>query len=212
MAAGIRSVSNNGVFNTDIALARYNPDGSLDASFGAAGKVVIDLGGTSNSVSALVQPDGKLVAAGDRFLDPGFDLILVRYNADGSLDTSFGSGGLVVNPEGSEALGLVLQPDGKLMVKGVGSLFRFHGVAAGGLGTSTGQDRVLARYHPDGTLDTSFGTGGVVVTDGSSSSGGWLGLAVQADGRLVAGAEGRAVLAPMGAPIRASVAVAPCSF
>jgi uncharacterized delta-60 repeat protein len=165
-------------FGTGFAVARYNADGSLDSSFGVGGTVTIDFGFGDDEVhSVLAQPDGKIVAAGSKiFLFPG-DFELVRYNADGSLDASFGVGGKVTTDisfiDGLNAA--ALQPDGKIVV-------------AGGAGSLATGNLALARYNPDGTLDTTFGTGGIVVSGLPVIA---LSLALQADGRLViAGASG----------------------
>ena len=73
-------------------MVRYNSDGSLDASFDGDGKVITPVGGgTDRAYSLIVQPNGKIVAAGDGSLDFG----VVRYNSDGSLDTSFDGDGKV---------------------------------------------------------------------------------------------------------------------
>src|SRR5437773_237131 len=152
VAAGY--TQNNGS-NSDFALVRYNADGSLDGSFGTDGIVttLIQNGGFFEAV--VLQPDGKLVAAGVG----GGHFALVRYNADGSLDGTFGTGGKVITPIGSfadMAYALVLQPDGKL-------------VAAGS--TSNGSWAfALVRYNADGSLDGSFGTGGTVTTQIGSSN------------------------------------------
>src|SRR6266540_406224 len=95
VVGGIRIVANGPV---DFAVARYNPDGSLDTSFDGDGKVVTDFGGTNDEASAVAvqAADGKIVAAGTTV--PGvhrFDFALARYNADGSLDPSFDGDGRV---------------------------------------------------------------------------------------------------------------------
>jgi uncharacterized delta-60 repeat protein len=157
---------------SDFVLARYNPDGSLDASFGTGGKVTTFFGFFAQAFGLVVQADGKLVAAG--FTRGAGDFVLVRYNPDGSLDASFGTGGIVTTFFGSgEAHALALQADGKLVAAGravVGSSFDF----------------ALARYNPDGSLDPTFGTGGIVTTDFAANFDEALGLALQADGKLVA--------------------------
>jgi uncharacterized delta-60 repeat protein len=141
----------------DFAVVRYNPDGSLDKSFGGTGLVTTDLGTPQDEAfDVLVQPDGKVVAAG---WDANNQFALVRYNADGSLDTSFGGGtakGKVLTSvsQGSadRAFALALQPDGKLVVAGVTEPKN-----------TTNEDLALVRYNTDGSLDTSFGTGGKVT-------------------------------------------------
>jgi uncharacterized delta-60 repeat protein len=167
--------SNNGS-NLDFALARYKPDGSLDTSFNGTGKVTTAFGpGDDRAFAVAVQPDGKTVAAGFSFNGINNDFALVRYNADGSLDTGFNGTGKVttaIGPGADEARGLVVQPDGKLVVAG-GSWNGSQGVFA------------LARYNPNGSLDTSFnGTGKVMTTAiGFYDSG--LALELQPDGKLV---------------------------
>jgi len=161
--------------NPDFALARYNRDGTLDTSFGTDGKVTTEFGGDDVAKALVVQPDGKLVAAGFSSTNISSDFALARYNGDGTLDTSFGTGGTVITDlAGSldQANALVVQPDGKL-------------VAAGFTSTNIGSDFALARYNRDGSLDTGFGTGGMVTTDFAGAVDQAHGLVVQ-DGRLVA--------------------------
>jgi uncharacterized delta-60 repeat protein len=158
--------------------AQANP-GDLDPGFGTGGKVTTDFAGGPDEAFALaVQPDGKLVAAGGT-AGPGLgNFALARYNADGSLDASFGTGGIVTTSfgeAGNVAFALAVQADGKL-------------VAAGVVDTTSGteSDFALARYNPDGTLDPSFGAGGLVTTDFAATNDQAEALAVQADGKLVA--------------------------
>ena len=87
--------SNNGS-NWDFALVRYNTDGSLDTNFDSDGKVTTAIGsGNDYAWSVTIQSDGKIVAAGDSNNGSNNDFALVRYNTDGSLDTSFDSDGKV---------------------------------------------------------------------------------------------------------------------
>jgi len=158
----------------DFALARYNPDGTLDPSFGISGAVTTDFAGDDFARALAMQADGKLVAAGFANTQTGTTVALARYNPDGILDPTFGTGGTVTT--GLElAFALVVQADGKL-------------VAAGLVGL-VGSDFALARYNPDGTLDPSFGTGGTVTTDFAGADDAAHALAVQADGKLVAAGE-----------------------
>jgi uncharacterized delta-60 repeat protein len=141
----------------DFALVRYERDGSLDTSFGTGGKVTTEIGSQNDAAYAIaLQPDGKILLAGlTDIATNNTDFALVRYNPDGSRDTGFGTQGVVVTPIGTgadKAYAIVLQPDGKIVVGGESST------------TSTGVDFALARYNPDGSLDTSFGEGGKVVT------------------------------------------------
>src|SRR5207247_587941 len=98
----------------DFALTRYNADGSLDPSFGQGGRATTDFGGSDVANSLVMQPDGKLVAAGftyNNFSAWTEDFALARYNADGSLDHSFGQGGKVTTDFGGResASSLVVQ-------------------------------------------------------------------------------------------------------
>ena len=162
-----------GVAGDDFALARYNPNGSLDPNFGIGGKVTTDFGGSDRANALAIQADGKLVTAGVA----GDHFALARYNPDGSLDSNFGTGGKVTTDFGDSngvgARDLAIQADGKLVVVGtkvVGFL---------------GNDFALARFNADGTLDSSFGTGGKVVTNIGGHDGA-IALAIQTDGKLVA--------------------------
>ncbi len=146
--------SNSGAGQEDIALVRYNADGSLDASFGAGGKVITDLGSTDAARSIALQPDGKIVVAGVRCSPADCDFAVLRYQTDGNLDATFGTGGVVTTDRGpnDQLNGVAIQLDGKIVV--------------GGLIYSGAQyDFAVARYETDGSLDSSFGTGGVVTTD-----------------------------------------------
>ena len=163
-------------FCCQFALARYNADGSLDVSFGVGGKVTTVFSGDSRAFAVAIQADGKIVAAGgtdDPFIT---DFALARYNADGSLDTSFGVGGKVTTDFGGfdRASGLAVQGDDKIVAVGAGG---------------PNNDFVLARYNTDGSLDTSFGTGGKVTTDFGGFDGA-NGLAIQGDDKIVAAGRG----------------------
>lgn len=113
-------------FTLRVALARYLPDGALDMSFGQGGKVLPAIPGFGSQLNGVaMQPDGKILAAG--FLNPDFEdanLLLLRFQPDGSFDTGFGNGGIVESGMLAEAEygnTLILQSDNKIMV--AGSLF-----------------------------------------------------------------------------------------
>ncbi|HET6867778.1 MAG TPA: PASTA domain-containing protein [Solirubrobacteraceae bacterium] len=159
------------------ALVRYNPDGSLDTSFHGSGKVTTAIGTAQDDASSLaLQPDGRLLAAGASYTGSSYDFALVRYNPDGSLDTSFNGTGKVttaIGPDNDVAEALALQPDGKP-------------VAAGYSWNGSDELVALARYDPDGSLDPAFGSGGKVTTAIGSSRDEARALALQPDGKLVA--------------------------
>jgi uncharacterized delta-60 repeat protein len=162
----------------DFALARYQKDGSLDPSFDGDGQVKTSFGASIAAGAAAVvrQTDNKLVAGGVA----NDDFALARYKKDGSLDSTFGTGGLVGTQVGAnrdEIHALLLQGDGKIVAAGV----TFDAFATG--------DFALARYNTDGTLDSSFGTNGIVTTDFNSTSDRGLAAVLQADGKIVVAGE-----------------------
>jgi uncharacterized delta-60 repeat protein len=168
-----------GVFSVSFALARYERDGSLDPTFGSGGTVLTSFGmPLSAAADVVVQPDGKIVAVGIA----GLDFAVARYNADGALDSTFGTGGLVTTDFGGfdQANAVALQPDGKIVVAGP---------LQGAIG--------VARYEADGSLDSSFGTGGKVVTDASPLSESAFDVAVSNTAKIIVG--GVVGLFPFGA-------------
>jgi uncharacterized delta-60 repeat protein len=150
------------------ALARYLPDGRLDSGFGSEGIVV---GPSGQAYSMALQPDGKILLAGWG-ANGNFGFFMVRFLADGSLDTTFGSHGIASGPAGA-AVGIALQPDGRIVLAGNDAGDRF----------------VLARFDAAGSLDPSFGTNGVVRTRIGEGSSGASSVVVQPDGKIVAAGE-----------------------
>jgi uncharacterized delta-60 repeat protein len=172
VAAGIAQVPGGFVFG----LARYNSDGSLDSTFGSGGKVTTPFStGDAEIFDIAIQSDNKIVAAGVTFR-PMADFALARYNSNGSLDSGFGVGGLVVGNffTNDIAFAIALQSDAKIVVAGVTNL------------SSVPQNFTLARYNTDGGLDTTFGPGGKVVTDFFNTFDAAFDVVIQADGKIVA--------------------------
>lgn len=208
-------------------LPEPNLETVLDPTFGTDGTVVTELGGGIKAVAAVIQPDGKIIVAGQ---GPGGSVVLASYNSDGSLDASFGEagiasfgsefelwindialqadgkilitgftwqhhtsfvtaritvqgqfdpefgvGGVVVTDFGDRgaAKSIAVQPDGKILVRGqTGDEFAGDGFA-------------LVRYHSDGSLDTTFGDGGIVTDGYESSHKSSSTIAIQDDGRII---------------------------
>ena len=168
--------SHNGTHD-DFALVRYTTTGALDTGFGASGKVTTAAGfGVDYGYGVALQPDGKIVMVGDVTSGAATDFGLTRYNPDGTVDTGFGTGGKVTTDFNSGATDygavVAVQPDGKIVV-------------AGRSNKGTAKDFALARYNPDGSLDTGFGTGGKVTTDFGSGEDRPYAIAVQPDGKIV---------------------------
>ena len=155
--------------------------GTLDPTFDLDGVATAAIGPTGTedvAYAVAIQPDGKVVVAGRS----GGDFAVVRFNADGSLDTTFGSNGHVTTsvssgtaspPWASEARGVVIQPDGKIVVAG----------SSGGSSTDFG----VVRYNADGSLDTTFSGDGIVITRVGLSGGPAYAVALQSDGKIVVG-------------------------
>jgi uncharacterized delta-60 repeat protein len=179
-------VGHLGLGSTDFALARFNADGSLDTNFGSSGAVVTDFNKHADAAYAVaISSDGKILAAGsaNNSADNNTDFALARYNANGTLDTTFGSGknkGKFTTDMGGVDIiyDMAIQTDGKILVAGQ---------------TTNAQNKViiaLARYTSSGSLDTTFGTGGKVITSIGIASGSPsfikpVGMALQSDGRIV---------------------------
>ena len=175
--------------NSDFALVRYNPDGSLDTSFSGDGKLTNAIGSSNDYVySVTTQADGKILVAGKTYIgatgivlnsvggsSADWSSALARYNADGSLDTTFSGDGKLTTTFGSnDTVGrsLAVQADGKILVAGYSG--------------STHSNFALLRYNADGSLDTGFDADGGVTTDiGYTSNDYGTAVAVEADGRIV---------------------------
>jgi uncharacterized delta-60 repeat protein len=165
-----------------LAVARFNAGGALDPGFGSGGRVMTDFPPSSSGhdldigYAVALQPDRKIVVAGEasgRFS-------LVRYTADGALDKAFGANGKVVTavaPPLQRALAqaIAIQPDGRIVIGGL--ISSIHGF-------------VLGRYRPDGRLDASFGSGGIVRTDVGLLETSVRALVLQRDGKIVAAGSG----------------------
>ncbi|MEH1772880.1 DUF4347 domain-containing protein [Nostoc sp.] len=170
----------------DFALTRYNNDGSLDTSFGNSGRVLAAIGSSGEEIHTIaIQSDGKIVVAGRvwKYVNGSSynqdDLAIARFNTDGTIDANFGNGGKVITPlsasTSDRANSLSIQPNGKIVVGGY--------IDSGT--SSLNRTTVLLAYNPDGTLDSSFGTGGQVITSIKSQYDETDVVATQSDGKIV---------------------------
>jgi len=164
----------------DFAVVRYNSDGTLDTTFGTGGTVTTSVGPNWDTAYTLaLQPDGKILAAGSSDGTSSGDFAVVRYNSDGTLDTTFGTGGKVttsVGPNYEWINTLALQLDGKILAAGI---------SYGSTSTTSG-DFAVVRYNSDGTLDTTFGTSGIITTDFFGRTDEITAITVQSDGKILA--------------------------
>ncbi len=157
------------------AVARLNPNGAPDSSFGTGGTAQVSFGGDDACFSVAVQRDGKLVVAGKTTVSGVEQWAVARLNANGSLDSTFGSGGTALitwGPSGGRAVSVLVQPDGRIVV--VGSTVT----------NATQTDFTAVRLNSNGTIDTSFGTGGHTVVDFGGDDH-IEAAALQPDGRII---------------------------
>jgi uncharacterized delta-60 repeat protein len=172
----------------DFAAYRYHPNGALDETFDGDGIAITNLNlrsGTKDpdtGFAIAMQGNDKIVLAGAISTSLGIDFGLIRYSvSNGSVDTTFGNAGVATTNIGAsiswdEAHAIAVQADGKLVLGGF-------------TGGTSNSPRVfaLARYMADGNLDPAFGTGGIVTTDIPNAEDDRIfGLAIQADGKIVA--------------------------
>jgi uncharacterized delta-60 repeat protein len=173
--------ANNPATFYDFAAVRYLSNGTIDTTFGVAGKASNDFGvaGFDRAQSAVLQADGRIVAAGFAISQNGGvqNFAVARYTSNGVLDTTFSRDGMTQIDFGSccqSAYKVLLQSDGKIVTVGYANT------------ESSDSDFLLARLSSRGTLDSAFGVGGKVRTSFGDLNGGANGAALQADGKIVA--------------------------
>ncbi|MGP0066705.1 MAG: Calx-beta domain-containing protein [Isosphaeraceae bacterium] len=174
----------NGASHRELALLRLNADGSLDTTFGTGGLVTASVSlGDDFAQAMAIEPDGSILVAGSIGSASGAAALgLVHFNADGSLDIGFGSGGVISYPAVGSGLGAMLQqPDGKWLLVGGGGA----GSLSGGGGVASG---FALRLNPDFSIDTTFGTNGIASLAWGEF---YTCIALQPDGKiLIGGGEG----------------------
>jgi uncharacterized delta-60 repeat protein len=166
------------------AVARLNADGTADQSFGTGGLATTPIGSGAWAISVSVQSDGKIVAVGNRWTGSGYaDHSLVRYNANGTLDTTFDNDGIVALTEelccwrSYNFRNVVALNDGKILVSGSAL-------------NGSNYDFAIGRYNSDGSLDTTFGGGdGITTVDFNNSNDYANAMALDAQGRAVVAGE-----------------------
>jgi uncharacterized delta-60 repeat protein len=169
--------SSNFMGSFDFAMIRVNADGTIDTTFGVQGKVTTDIDFLDDwSFSVRVLPNGSILVAGYAYNGSNYDYCIVKYNSDGSLDTSFGVNGIkVIDYNTSYDIGFTMDvmPDGRFMV--------------GGYTWTTGdKDWLVARYNADGSLDNTFDNDGWAITAVSAFDDNLYSIKIQPDGKAVA--------------------------
>jgi len=167
---------------SDFAITRYNPNGSLDTTFSGDGRRLLNLGESGVARAVAVQPNGKIVVVGEVVGAAGLDVAIVRFNANGTLDTTFsGDGKQITSFGGGDNLAhaVAFQSDGKILVAGEG----WNGKTV---------EFVVYRYLSNGSLDPAFsGDGMVSFGFGAGKDDYAVDLAIQGDGKIVvAGSSG----------------------
>lgn len=168
-----------GVQVQNALLLRYNVDATLDNTFATGGVLVFDGSNGDSYEDLALQSDGNIIAIGSTFEE----VLIMRLLPNGTLDTTFGAQGITTTTIGYDATGYAgtLQDDGKIVVVGNASTID---------GPNTDSVGFVARYNKNGSLDSTFGTGGMVVFD--SLRGGWdtfYDVAIQGDGKILASGE-----------------------
>lgn len=166
----------NGVTDVDAVVLRYTSSGKPDSDFGTNGVATYD-GGSGDDCGRLValQANGRIVVTGYTHNGTDVDVLTMRYNSDGTHDSTFGTNGVVTYDSGNKddygrAVGI--QADGKIVVTARRS-------------DASTSVAVILRYNGDGTLDSTFGTNGVVTYEGGHGNDGFRGVVIQTDGKIV---------------------------
>lgn len=163
----------------NIAMIRCNTNGSLDSSFGTSGKVVTALGNVDVVSSIVIQSDGKLLVAGSLTVNSHDDFLVARFNTNGSLDNSFGSGGIAtLDFFGNTDIvnSIKIQPDGKIVAAGLARN-----------ANATTQYFAVARFNSNGSIDSTFasGTGKATVLVGNGLEDSAKSVALTATGQII---------------------------
>jgi uncharacterized delta-60 repeat protein len=165
----------------DFAMARFNADGLLDNTFDGDGRVTLSVGGGDDSISGMVLlGNGQIVVAGMSDVNGDYDTVFARFNADGSLDTTFGTGGtgitLVDSASGTahdQPFSMTQQPDGKFIACGLSAPAPYD---------ATNGAMLAARANADGTVDTTYGNNGVALVQTATVLGTAVSCASLTDG------------------------------
>ncbi len=176
----LAGVTYDGINNSQIALVRLNSDGTPDNSFGNSGKILDDLGiDILNNITPVIQSDGKIVLAARAYINSQDHIIVVRYNANGTIDNSFASNGIQTAIYGDDnyfAESAAIQNDGKIVVAGFSQTFQ---------GSPTWY--FAARFKTNGDRDSTFGVNGFQSTLVGDEFNFGESVAINKDGKIAVG-------------------------
>lgn len=171
------SFINAGLGTAQVAVVRYNTDGTLDTSFDTDGIALTQIAASNEDFGKTVkiQPDGKIVVAVQSRINLNWDFVLVRYNTNGSLDTTFDTDGIArtILPSQEAIYDIALQNDGKIV--------------ATGYKAGTNDDLCIARYNSNGSLDTTFAVNGFFIYDFASNHNYGASVAITSDDKIIIG-------------------------
>ena len=171
----------HGATRYDATIGRLNTDGSWDTSFDSDGKRIENFDNDDIFQAVAIQDDGKIIAVGgSQWGHTAGNVLLARYNTDGSLDTSFGGGdGWQVTDFSNQDRGwdVKIQSNGKIVIVGVGDY---------GGATDDGRYGIVGRFNPDGSLDTTFSGDGKVLVDHGGTTDWYATLEIQSNGKIIA--------------------------
>lgn len=174
--------TNDFLLNSKFCVMRYNSDGSIDSGFGSGGYVLYDIPVSENDYanSLIVQSDGKILQGGTCTISGTNQFCIVRYNADGSVDTTFGTNGYMIFdiPDSSDdqASAIALQTNGKILQ---GGTCKISGI----------NQFCIVRYNANGSIDSTFGTNGYFIYQVPGTTSNTLGrsIVIQSDGKILLG-------------------------
>jgi len=166
----------SGGADSDLLVLRLNANGTLDTTFSGDGITAFDGAANNDDIGNAValQADGKIIVVGQSSNGVDNDVLVLRYDTNGALDSTFGVDGVSTYNSGREDIGraVAVQADNSIIVVGVSS-------------NGTDNDLLMIRYNANGTLDTSFGTGGAVIYDGGNNDAGRAVAVQPADDKIV---------------------------
>ena len=181
IAGDVKEDIASGGVKSSFALARYNSNGSLDTAFGSGGRVVNSFSEDAGLTTIALQTDGKIVGAGYRILNADYKFAVARYDSSGAFDSTFGTNGIVTTDFSAINTSTIFDVAQEVLIQRNGKI-----ITVGDSGASD-SNIALARYNQNGSLDTTFGQGGKVLSNVPQLRNRVLTAVLQTDGKIIAG-------------------------